>query len=1136
MREKGAELASSVAEKAAKVAEGAQSITKIASGLPGAKTPAKKDKGPEVIAWDNDEYRAIPAAQRLFQQEFTAKVKLDEKHSATLKRMHGYTDDKRLIQLQKKRRLAYLHKNEQSVVLCQSVSRRKQARARVEKEKKKQREEAKHKRYVASKAAQAIVPIAYQAWATAHAASAAATRMNELMARLAADAASASYQAWDAAEEARYQAKMQTKAAEYNMDMQWGSDASSSNWVCVKNDAQVEFNDSFHVESIGLQPPNGFIAEPLAECFGTCTKIDWETHFFVRDPERPKQHLTYDKLEPAERPDTAVIRNLPLAWFGVHQPPTNSVNLDTSQMNPMRSAFAAFGKITGFDTEMVAGDGVFGLIEEKRKREEEQRIKEKEEREEQKRLDATAELREQVRSRNSSRGSSRGGSRPGSRPSSRGAPKGKSVGGKAKGKATGRAGMKASAKTKKRPSAGVVPAAGATTSSARGSRGKKLKGKKLGPKIEIMAQAAPEEEKDAKADGEGGVAAKEEGRENADNLEQGRKVQFDNSQSTVEATSATEARSADSPTPDDDPLSMGVLSLFEGDAPANTSDGINDGESIHGEFSVGDFTETATELAERVALAVAWAAEAAVAAATAAVQANTIAAVAAAENMGAGGPFGVGNRGALNGPLLCDVYVQYERYEDFQKCMKAFCCKRILVGVHRGGGGTGSSNESRDEHSLPGGRKPCWYPEATLDTDRYFLGKRILGRQKRRKDLLDLKRLADRKERVKVLRQLKAERKQYDDLIIALVFIDEAFREMRGRPMVNANGVPVNPDTQAYALFYRMLDEGEKLAVEAREQDQANGVGGVSRLKKNVSILQKMRRAADTLFKEECAQVLPSVLWVMHLQKCTKFGQLLKYTYGIDADGVGAFDPHEGSASRAIAPAAGDGSASVVDTGENKHVDYTRSIRRAKVPTAHPRMGKTRTQMPTASVTTDGGGAALGNTGSTDAGATGAYHEHHGSTTRNGMGTAKTGTAGVGGDGGATSMMMSASMSSMPIGSMHPSYGLGDSLAQSYSTGTLRASHQLGASRSARRPAAPKGLSTLHGCTLLVPIDRAFIDSGISTFEPRCWGAHVLEGPYKMEDFYMLDAGRVDTVGMLCQLQCAVNGTGKYVIWVRSEK
>jgi len=124
----------------------------------------------------------------------------------------------------------------------------------------------------------------------------------------------------------------------------------------------------------------------------------------------------------------------------------------------------------------------------------------------------------------------------------------------------------------------------------------------------------------------------------------------------------------------------------------------------------------------------------------------------------------------------------------------------------------------------------------------------------------------------------------------------------------------------------------------------------------------------------------------------------------------------------------------------------------------------------------------------------------------------------------------------MPIGSMHPSYGLGDSLAQSYSTGTLRASHQLGASRSARRPAAPKGLSTLHGCTLLVPIDRAFIDSGISTFEPRCWGAHVLEGPYKMEDFYMLDAGRVDTVGMLCQLQCAVNGTGKYVIWVRSEK
>ena len=69
-----------------------------------------------------------------------------------------------------------------------------------------------------------------------------------------------------------------------------------------------------------------------------------------------------------------------------------------------------------------------------------------------------------------------------------------------------------------------------------------------------------------------------------------------------------------------------------------------------------------------------------------------------------------------------------------------------------------------------------------------------------------------------------------------------------------------------------------------------------------------------------------------------------------------------------------------------------------------------------------------------------------------------------------------------------------------------------------------------------MPINKAFVDSGLSTFEPRCWGAHVLGGPYKMEDFYMLDAGRVDTVGLSCQLSCAVNGAGRYVVWVNREK
>jgi tetratricopeptide (TPR) repeat protein len=67
MREKGAKLASSVAEKG--WAAGAQSITKISSGLPGAKTPAKTDQGSEVVAWDNDEHRAGPEEQQLKKKE-----------------------------------------------------------------------------------------------------------------------------------------------------------------------------------------------------------------------------------------------------------------------------------------------------------------------------------------------------------------------------------------------------------------------------------------------------------------------------------------------------------------------------------------------------------------------------------------------------------------------------------------------------------------------------------------------------------------------------------------------------------------------------------------------------------------------------------------------------------------------------------------------------------------------------------------------------------------------------------------------------------------------------------------------------------------------------------------------------------
>ena len=30
---------------------------------------------------------------------------------------------------------------------------------------------------------------------------------------------------------------------------------------------------------------------------------------------------------------------------------------------------------------------------------------------------------------------------------------------------------------------------------------------------------------------------------------------------------------------------------------------------------------------------------------------------------------------------------------------------------------------------------------------------------------------------------------------------------------------------------------------------------------------------------------------MLHLNKCTKFGELLEYTFGREADGVGAYDP-----------------------------------------------------------------------------------------------------------------------------------------------------------------------------------------------------------------------------------------------------
>ena len=72
------------------------------------------------------------------------------------------------------------------------------------------------------------------------------------------------------------------------------------------------------------------------------------------------------------------------------------------------------------------------------------------------------------------------------------------------------------------------------------------------------------------------------------------------------------------------------------------------------------------------------------------------------------------------------------------------------------------------------------------------------------------------------------------------------------------------------------------------------------------------------------------------------------------------------------------------------------------------------------------------------------------------------------------------------------------------------------------------------GCTIFAPLDHMFLGD-LDCFDQSCWGVHKLNGPYRMEDLFMLSnfgTGGMQTSDGLHTLLCQINEEGEYSIWL----
>ena len=73
------------------------------------------------------------------------------------------------------------------------------------------------------------------------------------------------------------------------------------------------------------------------------------------------------------------------------------------------------------------------------------------------------------------------------------------------------------------------------------------------------------------------------------------------------------------------------------------------------------------------------------------------------------------------------------------------------------------------------------------------------------------------------------------------------------------------------------------------------------------------------------------------------------------------------------------------------------------------------------------------------------------------------------------------------------------------------------------------------GRTIFVPPDHAFLDEFVETWEEACWGTHAINGPYSMQDLYILGnrgPGMMLCADMSFTLFCGLNEAGAYIVWV----
>jgi len=80
---------------------------------------------------------------------------------------------------------------------------------------------------------------------------------------------------------------------------------------------------------------------------------------------------------------------------------------------------------------------------------------------------------------------------------------------------------------------------------------------------------------------------------------------------------------------------------------------------------------------------------------------------------------------------------------------------------------------------------------------------------------------------------------------------------------------------------------------------------------------------------------------------------------------------------------------------------------------------------------------------------------------------------------------------------------------------------------------------SFNGRTIFVPPDHAFLDEFTDTWEEECWGTHMLNGPYHMQDLYILSncgSGMMLCANMSFTLNCRLNEAGEYIVWLTKRK